>query len=77
MGLALVLMGVLAPAVLAMPIFDFGEILNGIKKVLNQLADAGLKDLADPIQEETKDLLNNVFPGSPGQRKFPQEIPFP
>ncbi|KAF8426627.1 Alpha/Beta hydrolase protein [Tirmania nivea] len=73
MGLALVLVGVLAPTVLAKPIFNFGKIFNGIKKMLNQLADAGLMDLADSIQQETKDLLDGVFPGSPGQ-PFPVKL---
>jgi len=77
MGLALVLVGGLAPAVLAKPIFGLGEIFNGIKNILNQLADAGLVDLVGPIQQETKDLQNGVFPGSPGKRKFPRKIPFP
>ena len=76
-GVALILLGVLAPSVLAKSIFDFGDILNGIKKLLTQLADVGLMNLADSIQQEAKDVLNGVFPGSPGQRKFPWEIPFP
>jgi len=77
MGLAMVLVGVLTPTVLAKPIIDFEGLLNGIKKLLNQLADVGLKNLANPIQQETKDLTNGVFPGSPGQRKFSRGIPFP
>ncbi|KAF8454918.1 Alpha/Beta hydrolase protein [Terfezia claveryi] len=41
--------------------------------MLNQLADFGLMDLADSIQDEAKDLSNGVFPGSPGQ-PFPAEL---
>lgn len=69
LGVALISVSVLAPAVVARP-FNWSGIIDKFKKEFKQIFDVGLGDIAASMEKESKDLLSGVFPASPGQREY-------